>query len=84
MLQSKGRYNLDCVNAREHGSVWGTITTLENINSAVQERGLFKARIEFCGILEEYNGNRWMFFKDYGSKEEDNYFVELRISLEVK
>lgn len=77
MLQPKGKYNLDCINDRERGSVWGTITTLESINSTVQERGHFKARIEFCGILEEYNGNRWAFFKDYGTEAEDNYFVEL-------
>lgn len=77
MLQSKGRYSLDCINDTERGSVWGTITTLENIDEAVQLRGHFKAKIEFCGILEEYNGNRWAFFKDYGSEAEDKYFVEL-------
>ncbi len=77
MLQPKGKYNLDCVNDRQRGSVWGTHTTLENINNAVEQRGHFKARIEFCGILEEYNGNRFAFFKDYYTEDEDNYFVEL-------
>lgn len=77
MLQSKGRYSLDCINDMARGSVWGTITTLENIDEAVQNRGHFNARIEFCGILEEYNGNRFAFFKDYYTKAEDNYFVEL-------
>ena len=77
MMKAKGRYNLDCINDTEVGSVWGTVTTLDDINEAVQQRGRFEAKIEFCGILEEYNGNRWAFFKDYGTKAEDNYFVEL-------
>lgn len=37
MLQSKGRYSLDCINDVTRGSVWGTITTLENIDEAVQQ-----------------------------------------------
>lgn len=77
MLKSKGKYNLDCVNDIEVGSVWGIITTLENIDEAVKGRGRFEAQIEFCGILEDYTGNRFAFFKDRGSKAEDNYFVEL-------
>ena len=51
--------------------------TLENIDEAVQQRGAFRAKIEFYGILEEYNGNRYAFFKDLGRETEDNYFVEL-------
>lgn len=47
MLQSKGRYSLDCINDVTCGSVWGTITTLENIDEAVQQRGAFRAKIEF-------------------------------------
>ena len=74
MLQSKGRYNLDCINDVTRGSVWAT---LENIDEAVQQRGAFRAKIEFYGILEEYNGNRYAFFKDLGRETEDNYFVEL-------
>lgn len=77
MLQSKGRYSLDCINDVTCGSVWGTITTLENIDEAVQQRGAFRTKIEFYGILEEYNGNRYAFFKDLGRETEDNYFVEL-------
>lgn len=77
MLQSKGRYSLDCINDVTCGSVWGTITTLGNIDEAVQQRGAFRAKIEFYGILEEYNGNRYAFFKDLGRETEDNYFVEL-------
>lgn len=42
MLQSKGRYSLDCINDVTCGSVWGTITTLENIDEAVQQRGAGK------------------------------------------
>lgn len=77
MMKAKGRYDLDCINDTEVGSVWGTVTTLEDINEAIWQRGRLKAKIEFCGILEDYNGNRWTFFKDYGSEAEDNYFVEL-------
>lgn len=50
MLQSKGRYSLDCINDVTCGSVWGTITTLENIDEAVQQRGAFRAKIEFYGF----------------------------------
>lgn len=75
MLQPKGKYNLDCINTVNQGSVWGTHTTLENINDAIQERGMFNAQISFCGILEEYNGSRFAFFRD--EKRSDNYFVEL-------
>lgn len=77
MMKPKGKYNLDCVNDTEIGSVWGTITTLEAINEAVEQRGRWEAKIEFCGILEDYNGNRFAFFKDRKEKAEDNYFVEL-------
>lgn len=36
MLQSKGRYSLDCINDVTCGSVWGTITTLENRTTTAQ------------------------------------------------
>lgn len=44
MLQSKGRYSLDCINDVTCGSVWGTITTLENIDEAVQQRGAIQSK----------------------------------------
>jgi hypothetical protein len=65
----------ECVNDDTIGSVWGTITTLENLNEAVKARGMFQAQIEFCGILNDWNGNSYSFFKD--TKTEENYFVEL-------
>lgn len=76
MLKSKERYNLDCVNDIKVGSVWGTHTTLENINEEVEQRGRRDAQIAFCGILEDYNGNRYAFFKD--NQTEENYFVEVQ------
>lgn len=56
MLQPKGRYNMDCINYRNHeaGCCWGTITTLEDVDEEIERRGKFKAKIDFCGILETY------------------------------
>ena len=82
MLQSKGRYSLDCINDVTCGSVWGTITTLENIDEAVQQRGAFRAKIEFYGILEEYNGNRYAFFKDLGRETEESLQEQVRTATE--
>lgn len=50
MLQSKGRYSLDCINDVTCGSVWGTITTLENIDEAVQQREHSEQRSNFTGF----------------------------------
>lgn len=51
MLQGKGRYSLDCINDVTCGSVWGTITTLENIDEAVQQRGAHsEQRSNFTGF----------------------------------
>ena len=79
MLQPKGRYNMDCINYRNHeaGCRWGTITTLEDVDEEIERRGKFKAKIDFCGILETYKGERYMFFKDRGVETEDNYFVKI-------
>ena len=48
-----------------------------NNHNAGKYRRSSAAKIEFYGILEEYNGNRYAFFKDLGRETEDNYFVEL-------
>lgn len=68
--------NPDCVNDQDTGSCWGTITTLEKINEAIQQRGRFKSAIQFCGILNDWNGKQYQFFKDVDT--EDNYFVEIK------
>lgn len=75
MTKSKARYNLDCINDMSCGSVWGTITTLEDLDEAIQQRGRFKAKIQFCGMLHDYNGKSYTFFKD--ETDEENYFVEI-------
>lgn len=79
MLQPKGKWDLDCINYKNHkaGCCWGTITTLEDINEEVEKRGEFKAKIDFCGILETYKGDHYLFFKDMGVETEDNYFVKI-------
>ena len=59
------------------GELDSFITTLEDINEEVEKRGKFKAKIDFCGILETYKGDHYLFFKDMGVETEDNYFVKI-------
>lgn len=70
--RTKARINEFCVNDKEHGSVWGNIVGHEEMDSINRKSGNV---IEYEGMLEDWNGKRYIFLRDDDSNK--NYFIEI-------
>lgn len=63
-----------CINTKEAGCIWGTVSSFETAN-ATKEPGKHLCNLVFLGQFTEYNGKKYIVLRD--QNKEINHIIEL-------
>ena len=63
-----------CINTKEAGCIWGTVSSFETAN-ATKEPGKHLCNLVFLGQFTEYNGKKYIVLRD--QNKGINHIIEL-------